>query len=192
MSDAVAIAVPVTIVALIAATATAAYLHFIRKGPALTAKYKIFGLSKPPPPTVVGFTAKGYEQLAELVRKEFVDGDSWGSQLAVYVKGELKVDIASGYTDTTYKTPYSQDNLQLVFSSSKFVVSAVVLHLINTGRIKLSERVAQYWPEFGAGGKENVTIGQLMSHRSGVAFLDPDRAPTPEDILDLDHLAQKI
>lgn len=37
-----------------------------------------------------------------------------------------------------------------------------------------------------------MTVAELMGHRGGVAYLDPDRVPSPDDILDLDNLASTI
>ncbi|KAJ3133702.1 hypothetical protein HK100_004126 [Physocladia obscura] len=192
MSETAAITAPLVIIVFLGILLTAGYLYFVRKGPAFTAKYKLFGLSPPPKVKANGFTAPGYERLKELIQKEFEDGYDFGSQFAAYVNGELVADIASGFTDQSYTTPYTPYNLQLVFSSSKFVTSSVFLHLVNTSRINLDDLVTKYWPEFGAGNKHNVTVAQILHHRGGVAYLDKDRVPTPEDLVNLDVLAQKI
>ncbi|KAJ3353391.1 hypothetical protein HDU83_006876 [Entophlyctis luteolus] len=180
------------IVIVVGGLSATTYLYFGRKGPALTAKYKLFGMSPPPKAETKGFTAARYERLRLLLQKGFEDGDDLGSQFAAYVDGNLVADISCGFTDNSYKTEYTSNNLQLVFSSSKFVTSCVFLHLVNTNRIALDDPIVKYWPEFGAGGKAHVTVGMLLHHRAGVAFLDPDRVPTPEKLLNLDELAEKI
>lgn len=43
-----------------------------------------------------------------------------------------------------------------------------VMRLVEQGKIKLSEPVAKYWPEFAANGKEAVTVEQLMLHTAGL------------------------
>ncbi|KAJ3069279.1 hypothetical protein HDU98_007658 [Podochytrium sp. JEL0797] len=173
---------------------TAGYAYFVRYGPVFDWKHKLFGISPPPPEAfeVSGFTAEGFETLKTVMQKAFIDGDDLGAQFAAYVDGKLVVDIAGGFTDRSYKTRYTTNTLQQVFSSSKFMSSAVFLHLVNTNRLCLDDPVVKYWPEFGEGGKEDVTVGQLLQHRGGVAFLDPERVPTPEDLLNLDLLASKI
>ena len=35
-----------------------------------------------------------------------------------------------------------------------------------------SERVAEFWPEFAQGGKEGITLAQLLSHQAGLAAFD--------------------
>lgn len=44
----------------------------------------------------------------------------------------------------------------------------VFMHLVYEGKVKLEDKVVQYLPDFGKNGKEEVTIGQLLSHTSGL------------------------
>ncbi len=46
------------------------------------------------------------------------------------------------------------------------VASAFVL--IEQGKLRLSEKVAHYWPEFGANKKNSVTVEHLLLHTSGL------------------------
>src|SRR5258707_13770238 len=40
--------------------------------------------------------------------------------------------------------------------------------LAGTGLLDTDAPVARYWPEFGAAGKESITVRQLLSHQAGV------------------------
>ncbi|KAJ3069112.1 hypothetical protein HDU98_007812, partial [Podochytrium sp. JEL0797] len=169
------------------------YAAFFRFGPVFSFAFKVFGIDPPPAARVVGFAAPGFEKLRSLLQQGFSEGDDLGSQFAAYVDGSLVADIAGGYTDrTSFTTPYSTNTLQQVFSCSKFVTSSVFLHLVDTKRLSLDDLVSSYWPEFAAGNKSHVTVGQLLQHRAGVAFLDPQRVPSLDEMLDLDALATKI
>ncbi|KAJ3021446.1 UNVERIFIED_CONTAM: hypothetical protein HDU68_009621 [Siphonaria sp. JEL0065] len=168
------------------------YLYFFHSGPVFSFEYKVFGLKPPPESKVVGLTAEGYESLLQIMKQGFDEGIDLGSQFCVYVDGELVVDLAGGFTDRSYTTPYTTNTLQQVFSSSKFVTSMVFLHLVETKRISLSDPIIKYWPEFGQGGKSHVTVGLLLQHHGGVAFLDLERVPSLEEMVDLDALAKKI
>jgi CubicO group peptidase (beta-lactamase class C family) len=55
-----------------------------------------------------------------------------------------------------------------------------VLVLVDRGVIDLDERIAQYWPEFGEAGKQDVTVRQALSHQAGFVAL---REPQPLEIL---------
>ena len=41
------------------------------------------------------------------------------------------------------------------------------------GKLDYDQTVATYWPEFAAAGKQDVTVGQLMSHQAGLISTDP-------------------
>jgi len=47
--------------------------------------------------------------------------------------------------------------------------STSVVHLIDSGKLKLSDKVATHLPAFGVAGKSDVTVEQLLLHRSGLA-----------------------
>lgn len=78
--------------------------------------------------------------------------------------------------------------MAISFSTTKGVASTVVHRLVERGLLEYDERVAAYWPEFGTGGKERVTVRELLTHRAGLSSVRAvaDRA---EDLLD--HLAME-
>lgn len=43
-----------------------------------------------------------------------------------------------------------------------------VMQLVEQGKVKLNDPVVKYIPEFGANGKENITVRQLATHFSGL------------------------
>src|SRR4029079_13619000 len=44
--------------------------------------------------------------------------------------------------------------------------------LIEQGRLDPDAPVAQYWTEFAANGKEAITVGDVLSHRAGLAHCE--------------------
>lgn len=49
-----------------------------------------------------------------------------------------------------------------------------MLHrLAERGLLDYFAPVAQYWPEFGANGKKNMTVIELLSHRPGLSHVAP-------------------
>jgi len=52
-----------------------------------------------------------------------------------------------------------------------------IMILVERGQVKLDERVATYIPEFKGGGKEEITVKQLLTHTSG---LRPDVDTKPK------------
>lgn len=67
-----------------------------------------------------------------------------------------------------------------LFSSSK-AISAMLIHkLAEDGNIDLLTPVSYYIPAFAAGGKANITVHDVLSHRAGVPGIAPD---VPRDVL---------
>src|SRR5690606_20843864 len=57
-------------------------------------------------------------------------------------------------------------------SVSKLFTSIVVMQLVEDGLVDLDAAYASYVPEFGNGGKDEITVSQMLTHTSGlVAWL---------------------
>ncbi|KAJ3159125.1 hypothetical protein HDU86_002027 [Geranomyces michiganensis] len=175
---------------LVGLSASFVYRH-LKAGPYAPHLCQIFEYGCPDWP-VSGHVAKGYEGVWEAFRGNFEDGEEVGASFFAWKDGKPVVQLTGGFFDTTYTTPYPEDALQLVFSSSKAVTGIAVATMVSKGHFSYEDRIADHWPEFAAGNKENVTIADLMGHRAGVTFLDPGRAPKAEDILDLDAFAETL
>jgi CubicO group peptidase (beta-lactamase class C family) len=107
-----------------------------------------------------------FEHVADLFAS-FAD-DDYEAQLAIYVGDDLVVDVAAGI---------SPDALMTVYSCSKGLAAIALALLVDQGALDLDARVAAYWPEFAAAGKEAVTVRQLLSHQAGLPEID-GRVPT--------------
>ena len=47
--------------------------------------------------------------------------------------------------------------------------------LVDKGLVQYEEKVATYWPEFAQGGKDEITVADVMRHSGGVPwFMDPE------------------
>jgi CubicO group peptidase (beta-lactamase class C family) len=44
-----------------------------------------------------------------------------------------------------------------------------VMQLVERGKVRISDTVVKYLPEFGQNGKEDITVRQLLTHYSGLA-----------------------
>ncbi len=72
------------------------------------------------------------------------------------------------------KVPMTTDTIFDLASISKVVGAATSLMLLSErGQIKFSEKVSHYIPSFGVNGKSDVTIEQLLLHRSGLIADNP-------------------
>jgi CubicO group peptidase (beta-lactamase class C family) len=101
-----------------------------------------------------------------------LDGEELGASIAVDLDGETVVDLWGGYRDEERTTPWTQDTIVNVWSTTKTVLSLAALMLVERGELDVDAPVADYWPEFSAKGKKDVQVRHLMSHTSGVSGWD--------------------
>jgi CubicO group peptidase (beta-lactamase class C family) len=94
-----------------------------------------------------------------------------GGALAVYLDGEPVVDVWTGWSDRRGRVPWSADTATMVFSATKGMASTVIHRLVDRGLIDYEAPVAEYWPAFGANGKSNITVRQVMRHQAGLSAL---------------------
>jgi len=82
------------------------------------------------------------------------------AQLCVVRDGQVVVDLSFGCPP---------DALFWLFSASKPYLAVVIHQLVEAGRLHLDDAVAAYWPEFADNGKREITVRQVLRHRSGVS-----------------------
>ena len=104
-----------------------------------------------------------------------------GGALAVYVDGQPVVDVWTGWSDRGGHRPWSENSAPMVFSATKGMAATVIHRLADRGLIDYEAPVAEYWPEFAANGKADLTVRQVMRHQGGLSGL---RGATMEDLLD--------
>jgi CubicO group peptidase (beta-lactamase class C family) len=134
------------------------------------------------PIQVSGDTDLGFERVADEFRSGFERHGELGAAFAAYVGGNKVVDLWGGVADSRSGAAWEQDTLQLIFSGTKGLTAGVILLMLDDGLIELDRPVSDYWPEFATGGKEQLTVGDLVSHQAGLPAI---RARVEQaDILD--------
>jgi len=120
------------------------------------------------------FIAPGFEPVAETFLENFEDGLELGAGLAAFQNGECILDIQAGFTDRKSTIPWTDKTLVPVYSVSKSISALVIALLVERGLIDYDKPLAEYWPEFAAHGKGDVTVAQALSHQAGVpGFVEP-------------------
>ncbi len=121
-------------------------------------------------PEIHGTVADGFGAVADAFERNFVEHGELGAAFSVYVDGEIKADLWAGTADKASGAPWTEDTLQLVFSTTKGAAAICVARLVEAGLIAYGDTVATHWPEFAANGKGDITIAQMMSHQAGLAY----------------------
>jgi CubicO group peptidase (beta-lactamase class C family) len=84
------------------------------------------------------------------------------------------------------RIPMAEDTVFDLASVSKLFTSILAVQQIERGALELEDRVASYLPEFGAAGKQDITVRQLLTHTSGFrSWLPLYKEPTYEGKLRL-------
>jgi len=112
------------------------------------------------------------ERIEPLFRENFEKYGGLGAAVSIWPNGKPMVDLHGGFRDARREKPWTPDTLVLIWSATKGLGSACVLHALQENQIDISQGVAEFWPEFAQAGKEKITFAQLLSHSAGLAALD--------------------
>ena len=95
-------------------------------------------------------------------------GARQGAALAVVRRGEVLVDAWGGTARPAEGQAWDRRTLVNVQSVTKSVVALCVALLVDRGAFTYDTPVCALWPEFAAGGKETITVGDILSHQAGL------------------------
>lgn len=118
---------------------------------------------------VQGTAEDRFNQVKELFQGFLDSGDELGASIAVDLDGKTVLDLWGGHADSARSRTWDKDTIVNVWSTSKTVTSLAALVAIDRGLLDPYEKVAKYWPEFAANGKENVEVRHLLSHSAGLS-----------------------
>ena len=112
-----------------------------------------------------------------------------GGALSVFIDGRPVVDVWTGWADRDGVQAWTADTGAMVFSATKGVTATVIHRLVDRGLLSYDEPVAEYWPEFGANGKGDITLRDVLRHRSGLSHL---KGVTKDELLDHELMEEKL
>lgn len=119
---------------------------------------------------ISGTVADGFGAVADAFEQNFTAHGELGAAFSLYVDGEIKADLWGGVADQQTGRPWSENTLQLVFSTTKGAAAICIARLVQAGLISYDDAVATHWPEFAANGKGDITVAQMMSHQAGLPY----------------------
>ena len=132
-------------------------------------------------PAQSGVRSDILNNIAPLVEKSIAEGAYPGAVIlashhghiiyrGVFGNSRIQPDIAPMHYDTIFD----------IASLTKVLVTApAVMQLVEKGKLELDAPVAKYWPAFGANGKSEITIRDLLTHTSRlVADITDPKHPT--------------
>lgn len=122
--------------------------------------------------SIQGHCDSRFQLVQDAFAKHLNNPREYGAALAICLDGEAIVDLWGGYQDDRQERPWNEDTIVCMFSTGKSLGVLCVLRLVDQGKIDLDDPVSLYWPAFGQGNKAAVTFRHILSHLSGIVFLD--------------------
>ncbi|PYJ27335.1 MAG: hypothetical protein DME90_10385 [Verrucomicrobia bacterium] len=127
------------------------------------------------------------QRLKPLFQENFEKFGELGAAVSVWENGKPIIDLYGGFRDVHREKRWTADTHVLVWSATKGIGSACVLHALQEHKIDITQCAAEFWPDFAQAGKEKITLAQLLSHQAGLCALD-----RRVDVLDYDAVIRAL
>ncbi len=137
-----------------------------------------------------------YASLVKAISDACKEGHIVGCSLVVVKDGKVALVKGIGYRDLAAKKPVTGDTLFAIGSSSKAFTAMTMMMSVDEGKLALTDSPKKYLPYFSLQDPDadsNITISDLMSHRSGLPRTDTAWATgrlTSEEIIRVAGLAK--
>lgn len=119
--------------------------------------------------TFEGDYSELFSKIPTLLEESVASDEELGASFFVSVHGQIAVDGWCGWSDTAKTQRWQENTIANVFSTTKLICTVAALLLIDRGLLDPEARVAKYWPEFAANGKQDVLVRHILGHTSGLA-----------------------
>jgi CubicO group peptidase (beta-lactamase class C family) len=125
-------------------------------------------------PDAIGFDPARLQRAYDLLERWTSKGEVPAAALCIGRRGRVVAPRFFGRRTPDAPEPARPDMLFVIASISKPVTATAVMLLVERGRVKLDDRVADYVPDFKQNGKAEVRLRHLLTHTSGL----PDMVPS--------------
>ena len=124
-----------------------------------------------------------FNPVVDVFKAAFADGKETGASFSIYKDGQPLINLIGGWSDKRKTMAVNADTLFSVFSSGKVPAALVIAWLVDQDRLGFDQTVASLWPEFAQNGKDMITIGDMLSHQTGLSGITNPNW-TPADYFD--------
>jgi len=119
-------------------------------------------------PESQGISTESVTELADLVQSYFKEELIVGAELVVIKNRKIVLHEVVGWNDRENEIPMEKNTLFNIRSMTKPITGAAIQILVDEGRLRLDSRAAEYLPGFDNENSRNITVEQLLTHRSGL------------------------
>lgn len=118
-------------------------------------------------PQELGLDPAKLERACGIIDGHIAAGFHPGAQLAVARHGRLATYRCFGHAMLDPAHTVGETTVFPLFSNTKVITAAAVWTLVEDGRLRFTDRVAEHVPGFDAHGKHDVTVAHLLTHQAG-------------------------
>src|SRR3546814_17548790 len=129
--------------------------------------------------TISGHVAPGFGPVRDAFAANFESHGELGAGVAVYVGGELVVDLVGGVADPASGDPYGTAALQVVFSTTQGAAAVCANLLIQRGELDPEALVHDVWPASGQAGQGAPTLAMPPDPHAPSPVARPHPPPPP-------------
>jgi CubicO group peptidase (beta-lactamase class C family) len=121
-------------------------------------------------PEEAGFSSSGLQNIDTAVEASIKEGELPGAVVLAARHGKIAWLKAYGNRAVRPETePMTTDTIFDIASLTKVVATTpAIMQLVDKGVLRLGDPVKRYLPKFTGGGKDDVTVRQLLTHYSGL------------------------
>lgn len=132
-----------------------------------------------------GISREKLDQIPEMLKKAVEKQQIAGGSALVAQRGRILQLTSVGYQDIEAKTPLKESTIFRIASMSKPITSVAVMILVDDGKLKVTDPLSKFVPEFKEmqvlvptkDGKHEtvkanreITIHDLLTHSSGITY----------------------
>jgi CubicO group peptidase (beta-lactamase class C family) len=118
--------------------------------------------------TATNATAQQNVQKIDALLKQYHEYGQFSGSILVADGGKVVYKKGFGMANMEWGIPNQPDTKFRIASITKQFTAALVLQLVEEGRIKLDGKLTDYLPDYRKDTGEKVTIHQLLNHTSGI------------------------
>ncbi len=87
-------------------------------------------------------------RIEPLFRENFEKFGELGAAVSIWQNGKEIIELQGGFRDALRAHPWTNDTIVLIWSATKGLGSACLLHALQENKIGIQRPVAELWPEF--------------------------------------------
>ena len=133
-----------------------------------------FPYEDPTNPAEVGMKSKLVQSVVNSFLGKQQKGEFPGGQLVIRRRGKVVVKLSCGLA-RGWQARGGNDKQKVedytsfpVYSTGKPMAAIVIAMLESQGKLDIKTAVASILPEFGGHGRDDITIEDVLTHRSGI------------------------